>query len=113
MTIFNETQKLYNYPNFKHKSFNFDHKSYDDAEDIPHINIEGRRMNVYSANFAFGGQALRCVVADEIISEIIIKLELDDDTLIEIGIDELIRDMYYETEESWEIGDFELDFLGS
>lgn len=112
MTIFEVAQKFYNYLNFRYRSFYFDHKSYDDAEDIPHIIFDGRRMNVMSTNFAFGGRALRCIVTDEIVFEIIINLELDDDKLMEIGIDRLLRDMYYETEESGEIGDFELDFLG-
>jgi hypothetical protein len=30
----------------------------------------------------------------------------------EIGLYELLTDIYYETEESLEIGDFETDFLG-
>jgi hypothetical protein len=30
-----------------------------------------------------------------------------------IGLYELLSDIYYETEESYEIGDFELDFLGT
>ena len=112
MTIFEQAQKLYNYPNFRYQSFYFDHKSYDDAEDIPHVIFDGRRMNVYTTNFAFGGRALRCHVADDVVREIIIRLEVEDDKLMEIGIDRLLRDMYYETEESGEIGDFELDFLG-
>ena len=29
----------------------------------------------------------------------------------EMGLYELLRDIYYETEESQEIGDFEVDFL--
>ena len=30
----------------------FDHKSYDDPDEIPHIVLDGRRIDVYSLNFA-------------------------------------------------------------
>jgi hypothetical protein len=41
-----------------------------------------------------------------------IPSEWDDDYFIEIGLDVLLRDVYYETDDSYEIGDYELDFLG-
>lgn len=99
----------------------FDHKSYDDPDDIPHIVLDGRRIDVYSLNFAFAGSGLRCCLKDDFLHEIIINLDnsrtkLNDEEfdkqLNSMGLDELFHDMYYETDESYSIGDYELDFLG-
>lgn len=99
----------------------FDHKSYDYAEDIPHIIHDGRRINVYSVQFIHNGAALCCDLDDKILCEVIIKLvnndcEISDaefDRILQIKcLDQLFHDIYYETDESGDIGDYEVDFLG-
>jgi hypothetical protein len=94
----------------------FDHKSYDLEEDIPHIIIDGTRENVQTAQFNEDGSILTIVTDSH---EYTLDFK-DEDTPTEeilkeseeIGLYDLFSDIFYETEESWEIGDFELDFLG-
>lgn len=102
-------------------TISFDHKSYDLAEDIPNIIHDGRRMNVFSVQFIRNGSALCCELDDKILCEVTIKLfnndyEIGDTEFDEIlngyGLDQLFHDIYYETDESGDIGDYELDFLG-
>lgn len=104
---------------FGKRTFFFDHKSYDNLEDIPHIFLNGKRIDVYSVHFVYGGTAIFCELKDNVLSEITIKLVNEkmtdddfDEILISYGFDTLFHDMYYESEESYEIGDYELDFLG-
>lgn len=94
----------------------FDHKSYDLEEDIPHIIIDGKRENVQTAQFNEDGSIL-IIVTDS--HEYTLDFKSEDTTTEEIlkeaeeiGLYDLFSDIFYETEESWEIGDFELDFLG-
>jgi hypothetical protein len=95
----------------------FDHKSYDLEEDIPHIIIDGKRENVHTAQFNEDGSTL-IIVTDSY--EYTLGFYEDEDTTTEeilkeadeMGLYDLFSDIFYETEESWEIGDFELDFLG-
>ena len=98
----------------------FDHKSYDCVEDIPHIILDGRRINVFSVQFIHNGSALCCELDDEFLNEVTIKVVntdcgmdcVFDRTLNLYGLDQLFHDIYYETDESGDIGDYELDFLG-
>lgn len=103
------------------RTISFDHNSYDLAEDIPNIIHDGRRINVFSVQFIRNGSALCCGLDDKILCEVTIKLfnnehEIGDAEFDKIlngyGLDQLFHDMYYETNESGDIGDYELDFLG-
>lgn len=94
----------------------FDHKSYDFAEDIPHLIIEGERVNVESVWIDKKGLTMNVTTAD---CEICLgfyedeenTFETIDKELEECGMDEFLRDIYYEHPRSWEIGDYEDDFL--
>lgn len=94
----------------------FDHKSYDLAEDIPHLTLEGKRENIESVYIAKDGTIMTITTAD---SEIVlgftedeeITLETIDKELEKCGMDEFLRDIYYNHPRSWEIGDYEDDFL--
>lgn len=95
----------------------FDHKSYDFAEDIPHIIMDGKRENVLSIQFNDDGSFLNIETETY---EYGIGFYEDEDTTFEqilkeaeeMGLYDLFSNIYYETEESWEIGDFETHFLG-
>lgn len=106
------------------KTITFDHKSYDDANDIPHLMVDGIRFNVETAKFNEKGKFLEVTgstnmnpcslagmgitfVEDENLTEELIEKECK-----EMGMYELFSDIYYETNESNDIGDFEIDFLG-
>lgn len=118
MYLKNQAKALYKL--IGNQTIYFDHKSYDNAEDIPCIIHDGRRINVYSVQFTHNGSALCCELDDKILREVTIKLVNND---YEIGdtefekilqnkcLDQLFHDMYYETDESGDIGDYELDFL--
>lgn len=99
--------------NGREGKIHFDHKSYDDETLIPHIDIDGER--VWVETFLIhrdGSQFTLCSGVDTYTLDMdAIPSEWDDDYFIEIGLDTLLRDVYYETSESYEIGDYELDFL--
>lgn len=94
----------------------FDHKSYDFAEDIPHLVLDGERVNVESVWIDKKGLTMNVTTAD---CEICLgfyedeenTFETIDKELEECGMDEFLRDIYYEHPRSWEIGDYEDDFL--
>lgn len=106
------------------KTITFDHKSYDDVNDIPHLMVDGIRFNVETAKFNEYGKFLEVTgstdmnpcslagmgitfVEDENLTEELIETECK-----EMGMYELFSNIYYETNESNDIGDFEIDFLG-
>lgn len=96
----------------------FDHKSYDFAEDIPHLIIEGERVNVESVWIDKKGLTMTITTNDTEFGlgfyediENGDTFETIDKELEECGMDEFLRDIYYEHPRSWEIGDYEDDFL--
>lgn len=98
----------------------FDHKSYDLAEDIPHIFRDGKRYNVESAKFSNDGTFLRLELSSWSLYAVGLDfnegegwtLEDIEKVCEEMGLDALFHDIYYETDHSVEIGDYEVDFLG-
>lgn len=91
----------------------FDHKSYDDETLIPHIDIDGERVLVETFLINRDGSQFTIISGMDsyTLDMDAISSEWDDDYFIEIGLDRLLRDVYYETAESCEIGDYELDFI--
>lgn len=91
----------------------FDHKSYEDETDIPHLDIDGERVLVDTFIINRDGSQFTIISGRDsyILDMDAIPSEWDDDYFIEIGLDTLLRDVYYETAESYEIGDYELDFI--
>ena len=96
----------------------FDHKSYDFAEDIPHLIIDGERVNIDSVWIDKKGLSMTITTNDTEIGlgfyediENGDTFETIDKELEECGMDEFLRDIYYEHPRSWDIGDYEDDFL--
>ena len=96
----------------------FDHKSYDFAEDIPHLILDGKRENIESVWIDKKGLSMTITTKDTEIGlgfnediENGDTFETIDKELEECGMDEFLRDIYYEHPRSWEIGDYEDDFL--
>ena len=111
MTLFEITKKLADF--LKGRTIYFDHKSYDLAEDIPHIFDGDKRHNVHRVRFNENGDFFE-IITDSYACRVDLCGVLEDDFNEEanaMGLDELLHDIYYETDESWEIGDFEDDFL--
>lgn len=92
----------------------FDHKSYDDNRDIPHLLIDGEL--VYVVKFYVNREETLMQITDDENKVYTLDLtelpeEWNDDYFDQIGMFELLQDVYYETTESYEIGDYEIDFL--
>jgi hypothetical protein len=94
----------------------FDHKSYDDDNDIPRLNIDNEIVKVEQFVINRDG-TLITIVDDKCYGYTLDMVNLpdgwDDSMFEEIGMFDLIRDVYYETKESWEIGDYESDFISN
>ena len=94
----------------------FDHKSYDFAEDIPHLILDGERVNIESVWIDKKGLSMTITTNDTEIGLGFYEdeentFETIDKELEECGMDEFLRDIYYEHPRSWEIGNYEDDFL--
>lgn len=94
----------------------FDRSSYDLESDIPHLIIDGKYVVVDTFIINKDGSQFTVCDEDERDSYTLdmdaIPTEWDDDYFIKVGLDALLRDVYYETKESYEIGDYEMDFIG-
>ena len=92
----------------------FDFKSYDNPLDIPSLIIDGELIPIEEFRISENGNKI--VVLDDDCNVYTLEFdkipdEWNDDYFDEIGMFELFRDVYYETENSSEIGDYEMDFL--
>lgn len=92
----------------------FDHKSYEDDSDIPRIKISGDVVLVSEFHINKVGDSITiCDDSNNVYSLWITGWsdEWSDSYYESIGLFDLLRDVYYETKESYEIGDYELDFI--
>ena len=90
------------------KKMYFDWSSYDLEEDIPHLIIDGKRENIESVVINKDGSFMKVMTKDEDEEN---TLESIDKELEECGMEEFLRDIYYNHPLSWAIGDYEDDFL--
>lgn len=93
----------------------FDHKSYDNDNDIPSIIIDDKKVLV--EEFYISEDCDFISIYDDnnnlyMLDMNAIPSEWNDDYFEEIGLFNLLQDVYYETSMSYEIGDYELDFIG-
>lgn len=100
------------------KTIHFDWKSYDFEEDIPHLTLDGERKNISSVSIGKDGLTMKVMTTDFEYTlgfneniESGDTFETIDKELEECGMDEFLRDIYYEHPRSWDIGDYEDDFL--
>lgn len=94
----------------------FDWKSYDLEEDIPHLNLDGNREDVVSVSISKDGLFMNVSTNSfetglGFYEEEGVTFETIDKELEDMGMDEFVRDIYYNHPRSWEIGDYEDDFL--
>ena len=92
----------------------FDHKSYDDTNDIPCIIIDDKKVLVEEFYISEDYNIIS-IFDNESFSYALDMTNLpkgwNDDVFEEIGLFNLLQDVYYETSMSYEIGDYELDFI--
>lgn len=91
----------------------FDHKSYDFSEDIPHLLIDGKRVLIDKFFISKGGDFIGIWSGNDYYTLDMNYLPEDwnDTTFEDMGLFDLLQDVFYETEMSWEIGDYELNFM--
>ena len=94
----------------------FDWNSYDLEEDIPHLIIDGVRENIESVIIKKDGTFMEVLTKEGVIGLGFTEDEEDtlesiDKELEECGMEEFLRDIYYNHPRSWEIGDYDMDFL--
>ena len=94
----------------------FDWNSYDLEEDIPHLIIDGARENIEAVAINKDGTSMEILTKDEEIGLSFTEdeentFESIDKMLEECGMEEFLRDIYYNHPRSWEIGDYDMDFL--
>lgn len=96
----------------------FDHNSYDFEEDVPHLIIDGKRVNIDSVWIDKTGLSMTIIsnateyglgFYEDI--ENGDTFETIDKELEECGMEGFLRDIYYNHPRSWDIGDYEDDFL--
>jgi hypothetical protein len=98
----------------------FDYSSYEHMDDIPCVFIHGKRWNVYSIKLENDSIELMIDNGDDgrIVTKYYYKpdkirtREVINDECKDLGMYNLLMDTYYETPYSYDIGDFETDFLG-
>lgn len=106
------------------KTIHFDHKNFDYKSDIPHLIVNGERKYVYSIKFV--NDNIEIVMSGKLFAHdendfivVVYDFKPDSNRTIEMINDEcnnlemynLLMDTYYETPQSYEIGDFETRFL--
>ena len=94
----------------------FDWSSYDLDEDIPYLIIKGERIKIEEFKVNKEGNIIKVLRHNDLFLIDEWTLNLDECTFTEqdfedMGMYALLNSVYYETDYSWEIGDFELDFL--
>ena len=88
----------------------FDFSSYDFEEDIPHISIFGKRTLIENIFISKDGDYI--TLTNDNGQELNLYMEkYTEKELEEMNLYELLNTTYYETTYSYEIGDFELEFL--
>lgn len=90
----------------------FDHSSYDDDDLIPSICVEGERLKVTNAWISPDGLFGRLICSNGKIHVLDFRKSNTEKVCERYGMDELFHDIYYETDDSLDIGDYEQDFLG-
>lgn len=92
----------------------FDHDSYNDPSDIPNLIIDGEIISVDEFHIDESGNKIEIYNGDDKYSMDFrnIPEEWDDMYFDEINMFNLFMNVYYETSMSYEIGDYEMDFLG-
>lgn len=94
----------------------FDWKSYDKVDYIPHLTLNGTRENIKFVTIAKDGTFMEVITEDAKIAFDFTEneentFETIDKELEECGMEGFLMDIYYNHPRSWEIGDYEDDFL--
>lgn len=116
MNIIDIAKKLGEF--LKGETIIFDLMSYSEDAERPYLIVDGERQNVVETTLNVQGTLLEVEFSDGSCGSFSFYEE-EGDTIDDIekecremGIYQLLKDMYYETDGSFDIGDFEQYFLG-
>ena len=88
----------------------FDWSSYEYEDDIPHIILDNKLIKIEEFQVNKEGNKIIIYTDD---NKYVLNLEMfNENDFKNMGMGSLLIDIYYETDYSWEFGDFEIDFLG-
>lgn len=90
----------------------FDWSSYDLDDDIPYLIINGERIQIEEFKVNKEGNEIVVINGDDSYTLNLDKCTFTEQDFEDMGMYALLNSVYYETDYSWEIGDFEIDFLG-
>ena len=90
----------------------FDWSSYDLDEDIPYLIINGERIKIEEFKVNKEGTEIIVISGDDKYTLDLTTSPFTEQEYEDMGMYALLNSVYYETDYSWEIGDFEIDFLG-
>lgn len=80
--------------------------NYEFEEDIPHLIINGKREIVESVSIQNGSLEMVIQIGNK--KEV---LDFESANITTDSMDQFLRDVYYAHSRSWEIGDYEINFL--
>ena len=90
----------------------FDWSSYDFDEDIPNLIINNKIVKIEEFRVNKEGTEIIVISGDDKYTLDLTTSPFTEQEYEDMGMYALLNSVYYETDYSWEIGDFEMDFLG-
>lgn len=90
----------------------FDWSSYDFDGDIPTIKIDDKFIKIEEFRVNKEGTEIVVISGNDSYTLNLTTSPYTEQDYEDMGMYEFLSSVYYETDYSWEIGDFEIDFLG-
>jgi hypothetical protein len=90
----------------------FDWSSYDLEEDIPNLTIDNKIVMIEEFRVNKEGTEISVINGNDKYTLDLTTSPYTEKEYNDMGMYALLNSVYYETDYSWEIGDFEIDFLG-
>ena len=90
----------------------FDWSSYDFDEDIPNLIIDNKIVKIEEFKVNKEGTEIIVISGDDKYTLDLTTSPFTEQEYEDMGMYTLLNSVYYETTYSWELGDFEIDFLG-
>lgn len=90
----------------------FDWSSYDFDEDIPNLIINNKNVKIDEFKVNKDGTEIIVISGDDKYTLDLTMSPFTEQDYEDMGMYTLLNSVYYETDYSWEIGDFEINFLG-
>ena len=90
----------------------FDWSAYDFEEDIPNLTIDNKIVQIEEFRVNKEGTQIAVISGNDNYILDLTTSPFTEQEYEDMGMYTLLNSVYYETDYSWDIGDFEIDFLG-